>query len=1122
MEDDKQKKGENEKSLGQNVEQVKKTVDKTKKAAKMIAKIINFLKNNPFLAKILLIVFLAIIIIIIFTAILYVLMSDMYSASNPASIIMDDIMGSTLETGDENSQTGEENNYKTPGALIEGNQYVLKYGDYTQEEKKKQVEEVKRILAKNNIEIYSNQCLLFLYQLKEKGLQLNKYSKGQLEAMYMFFKAEIATSSIDLRSVEEMYELGVYKYPENSIVPQYRGEGENSENNIKMGYSKDLYDENNYDDDTVYGTVRIQRVTYSGDTTGNKVTYLTYVSYDEFIKMIESDKRDKQKEALNHFTIDSEENLIVAGWNNSEIKYTFSGLDEYTADEQAEIKSEYQDGSDYSIYEYRKIPYQEYICKYTMDFDFLMALLATTDDYEFCMELAKLAEESTIVLTLHEEYSVLKKNTTILHEDNDVLYAKLKIRCNAIQTIVEGDKTEQIPKGRLIDNVFVTKDKVFTPREFPISETKNLPEISGEDGLSKEHIDALNTYTKKIVKNYKCIEENIIETNTYSIEVTEIDNWYEHYSKVYSEKKLTPLDEPTQEYQSEAEVYKKTIQIKEPEKIVNVDYIKGRQPEADENFVKYALSSSDLTDTEIEYIQVDEYIYGYGVDNVHRETTGEKWQKGDTAKETVEIKVQENNKTALLNVAVDGAVSGNQTDEKTEYIYGTTYGYKKGFLDIYDKYESVQKTMDSIEEWTFEMLDSSSSAINTSELLKYLLFLYDGKDYGTTEYNLSLLSPGGFTEVNGIYGDTLADKIWYSLRKEGYSKAAVAGVLGNLHYESGGLKPEAVEKGTGIGIGLAQWSYDRRTALETYAMNKGVHWSDENTQIEFLLDEITGKDVYTSGLATENFLSVKYDGVTYNKTDWQTAEEEYPEKDSEGNPSLAIEVATKAFCISWERPLEPSDSLNERIRLAKNYYNYYKDKEYGGTFIKEGLPENVKAKFISETGRTFIVYQQSTKNNYLPGQCNRAATLSIASGYAPVGTSHEEVKEYLDENYDKFTPRYLGVIPSNKYWNQYGLEVTNPYAGNNTKEYQTALQAQLESGGYALIHLNDGGAPYYGVSKTQWSVVQHWIAVLGIKYENGYTLIATSTSGRGINGWVDINEFSNLGVTYMVFVNPIK
>lgn len=53
------------------------------------------------------------------------------------------------------------------------------------------------------------------------------------------------------------------------------------------------------------------------------------------------------------------------------------------------------------------------------------------------------------------------------------------------------------------------------------------------------------------------------------------------------------------------------------------------------------------------------------------------------------------------------------------------------------------------------------------------------------DFDFSIFSPENFNNANGgIYGDTIQDKVWFSLKALGYSDEAVAGAMGNIDCES--------------------------------------------------------------------------------------------------------------------------------------------------------------------------------------------------------------------------------------------------------------------------------------------------------------------------------------------------
>jgi N-acetylmuramoyl-L-alanine amidase len=143
--------------------------------------------------------------------------------------------------------------------------------------------------------------------------------------------------------------------------------------------------------------------------------------------------------------------------------------------------------------------------------------------------------------------------------------------------------------------------------------------------------------------------------------------------------------------------------------------------------------------------------------------------------------------------------------------------------------------------------------------------------------------------------EEIEKKCWDFFRSNGFPEVSVGAIMGNIEAESE-FDPNLIEKGSGIGLGLFQWSYERRTKLENYG-------TDVDHQLQFALAEITG-NVGNTGASKE----------WINKSGYKTLDDFMS-----GNGSL--EELTKAFCYCFERPGIPH--IERRIQSANTYYNKF-------------------------------------------------------------------------------------------------------------------------------------------------------------------------------------------------------
>lgn len=169
----------------------------------------------------------------------------------------------------------------------------------------------------------------------------------------------------------------------------------------------------------------------------------------------------------------------------------------------------------------------------------------------------------------------------------------------------------------------------------------------------------------------------------------------------------------------------------------------------------------------------------------------------------------------------------------------------------------------------------------------------------------------------GKYGpDTIQYKVWDGLRSAGFSENATAAAMGNIQHESG-FNPSAIEKGSGAGFGLIQWTGGRRTAIENYAAQKGVSASDIGLQIEYLIKELRNE---TGAWSTA---SSRYGFGALTQNDWQNGD---------------LDTATKAFMACFERPsYDPSiNHIDRRLQSAREYYAEFTGTQPSGNTSTSG------------------------------------------------------------------------------------------------------------------------------------------------------------------------------------------
>ncbi len=124
------------------------------------------------------------------------------------------------------------------------------------------------------------------------------------------------------------------------------------------------------------------------------------------------------------------------------------------------------------------------------------------------------------------------------------------------------------------------------------------------------------------------------------------------------------------------------------------------------------------------------------------------------------------------------------------------------------------------------------------------------------------------------------------------ARAAAAGIVGNCMAEAAGCDPMIVERGNGIGFGIFQWSFGRRTTLENTAAAQGVDVGDLRFQVLYALAE------------------------SKNRTTRDGSGNEWAGMMSQTDPGAAAEF----WRWNFERPKDHLSSTNTRIQVAQEVF----------------------------------------------------------------------------------------------------------------------------------------------------------------------------------------------------------
>ena len=270
----------------------------------------------------------------------------------------------------------------------------------------------------------------------------------------------------------------------------------------------------------------------------------------------------------------------------------------------------------------------------------------------------------------------------------------------------------------------------------------------------------------------------------------------------------------------------------------------------------------------------------------------------------------------------------------------------------------------------------------------------------------------------GLSGSTAEEKIWNFLKSKGLNSFAIAGLMGNLYAESG-LNPKnlqnSYEKKLGYtdeaytaavdcgkytnfakdaaGYGLAQWTYHtRKAALLAYAKSMGKSVGDLETQLGFLMKELTGN----------------YAGVM-----------------SELKKASSVLAASNTILMKFERPADQSESVQKkRAGYGQTYFDKFAagstNKQNGGTSNMN--VSEVRKKFAARAAGYVGVKEGTAQHHAIIDRYN--AHKPLARGYAVkytdawCATFGSEIA--IEAGYTDIIPTECGCEAQIKLWQKMG------------------------------------------------------------------------------------------------------
>ena len=393
--------------------------------------------------------------------------------------------------------------------------------------------------------------------------------------------------------------------------------------------------------------------------------------------------------------------------------------------------------------------------------------------------------------------------------------------------------------------------------------------------------------------DYNTVKKVITKTNVISPAVTRANVWTVDYKNEYA---YTSMDE---------------------KQVGNSD----SNSEGNTNEETEYVHDSNGTTFECEEITNLKNTLKNSVINIYNQTFGELMTlTGVSCNETYNVEYY--NRYVNISDTITKTVKDQKyTPGVSNHIEKVDKTYDPNFVTIFNKskHRVARSNIRSGAQWLFEILEANNSTKDMVDLIKYLLYKATDINYGVDEEDISfdkIFSMKQTTTYGQIEGNTVKEQVWNYLISAGFSEECAAAVMGNMEAESG-VDPTKIQSGgAGPAAGICQWeNYNTKTGrwknLYDFATNRGKDWTDLQSQLDFLMKELSSTFETYTGRERHYYDTGEW-------CFWPT------EMSSEEFKMLTdIDLATEIFCRVFERPSIPH--MNNRINYAHSYYELYKE-----------------------------------------------------------------------------------------------------------------------------------------------------------------------------------------------------